>query len=74
MTHHKDNSGMVSRISTLLSEHRINIAFMKLYREEKGQKAIGIIETDETIELSVLTELMHLDGMINVNLIEKIYD
>lgn len=74
VTHHKDNSGMLAKISTLLSEHRINIAFMKLYREEKGQKAIGIIETDENIELSVLTELMHLDGMINVNLIEKIYD
>lgn len=74
ITHHKDNSGMLAKISTLLSEHRINIAFMKLYREEKGKKAIGIIETDENIDPSVLSELMTLDGMINVNLIEKVYD
>lgn len=74
ITHHKDHSGMLSKISTLLSEHRINIAFMKLYREEKGKKAIGIIETDENIDPSVLSELMTLDGMINVNLIEKVYD
>lgn len=74
ITHHKDHSGMLSKISTLLSEHRINIAFMKLYREEKGKKAIGIIETDENIDPSVLSELMTLDGMVNVNLIEKVYD
>jgi predicted regulator of amino acid metabolism with ACT domain len=47
---------------------------MKLFREEKGQKAIGIIETDETIPQEVLNELTHIDGMIHVNLIEKIYD
>ena len=74
VTNHKDSSGMLSKISTLLSEHRINIAFMKLFREEKGQKAIGIIETDETIPQEVLNELTHIDGMIHVNLIEKIYD
>lgn len=74
ITHHKDHSGMLSKISTLLSEHRINIAFMKLYREEKGKKAIGIIETDENIDPSVISELMTLDGMINVNLIEKVYN
>lgn len=74
VTHHKDNSGMLAKISTCLSEHRINIAYMKLYREEKGKIAIGIIETDEMIEEVVLNELTRLDGMINVNLIEKIYD
>lgn len=74
VTHHNDSSGMLAKISTLLSEHRINIAFMKLYREEKGKKAIGIIETDENIDKVVLQELMQIHGMINVNLIEKIYD
>ena len=74
VTNHKDSTGMLSKISTRLSEHRINIAFMKLYREEKGHKAIGIIETDETIPKEVLSELMQLEGIIHVNLIEKIYD
>jgi len=74
VTHHKDSTGMLSKISTILSEHRINIAFMKLYREVKGQLAIGIIETDERIEDIVIEELMKVSGMINVNLIEKVYD
>ena len=74
VTHHKDSTGMLSKISTILSEHRINIAFMKLYREEKGQMAIGIIETDERIEGIVIEALMKVSGMVNVNLIEKVYD
>lgn len=74
VTHHKDSSGMLSRITTILSENRINIAFMKLYREEKGIKAIGIIETDEDIDQSVIDELIRMDGMIYVNVINKIYE
>lgn len=65
---------MLARIATVLSESRINIAFMKLYREEKGLKAIGIIETDENIEQQVINELLRLDGMLYVNVIGKIYE
>ncbi len=74
VTHHKDNSGMLARIATILSENRINIAFMKMFREEKGQKAIGIIETDETIDKCVEDELLRLNGMLYVNVIGKIYE
>lgn len=74
VTHHKDSSGMLARIATVLSENRINIAFMKLYREEKGLKAIGIIEADENIEQQVIDELLRLDGMLYVNVIGKIYE
>ncbi|MBF4692964.1 L-serine ammonia-lyase, iron-sulfur-dependent subunit beta [Fusibacter ferrireducens] len=74
VTHHKDSSGMLAKISTILSQNRINIAFMKLYREEKGQKAIGIIEADERIPKNVVDELTQIDGMISVNVIQKIYE
>lgn len=74
VTHHKDSSGMLSRITTILSENRINIAFMKLYREEKGIKAIGIIETDEDIDQSVIDDLIRMEGMLYVNVINKIYE
>lgn len=74
VTHQKDHSGMLARISTILSENRINIANMKVYREEKGSKAISIIETDEDIEQSVIDELLKADGILYVNVIEKIYE
>ncbi|MBM7562562.1 L-serine dehydratase [Fusibacter tunisiensis] len=74
VTHHKDSAGMLTRITTILSENRINIAFMKLYREEKGIKAIGIIETDEDIDQSIIDELIRMDGMLYVTVINKIYE
>lgn len=73
VTHHRDSTGMLARIASVLSENRINIANMKLYREEKGKKAIGIIEADEVVAQNTMDELLRLDGMINVTLIEKIY-
>ncbi|MGX8796831.1 L-serine ammonia-lyase, iron-sulfur-dependent subunit beta [Fusibacter sp. JL298sf-3] len=74
VTHHRDSSGMLSRISTILSENRINIAFMKVYREEKGIKALSIIETDEEIAQNVIDELLKVDGIRYVNVIQKVYD
>lgn len=74
VTHHRDSAGMLASISTILSENRINIAFMKLYREERGRKAIGIIEADEKIPKNVVNELLEIDGMLSVNVIQKIYE
>lgn len=74
VTHQRDSSGMLSRISTILSENRINIAFMKVYREERGVKAISIIETDEDIDQTVIDELLNVDGILYVNVISKIYE
>jgi len=72
--HHIDNYGMISKISTKLSENRINIANMKLYREEKGKKAIAIIETDELIDIEILLGLQKIDGTTYVNAIDKLYE
>lgn len=74
VTHHKDHSGMLARVSTILAENRINIANMKVYREEKGIKAISIIETDEDIEQRVIDEFIKIDGILYVNVISKIYE
>ncbi len=40
---------MVAAITRALAENHINIAFMRLYRESRGQMAYSIIEADETI-------------------------
>jgi len=74
ITHHLDSPGMLAKISTVISNHQINIANMKLYREVRGEKAIGIIEIDEAIDTSAITELQSIPGVNYVNLIEKVYD
>ena len=54
---HKDRPGVVAYITKALSEHNINIAFMKLYRESKGNKAYSSIESDEKIPADIKAEL-----------------
>jgi L-serine dehydratase, iron-sulfur-dependent, beta subunit len=45
----QDTFGVVAYITNCLSEYEINIAFMRLYRESKGENAYTIIETDSDI-------------------------
>lgn len=45
----QDTFGVVAYITSCLSEYQINIAFMRLYRESKGEAAYTIIETDNDI-------------------------
>lgn len=45
----RDTFGVVAYITSCLSEYEINIAFMRLYRESKGEAAYTIIETDNDI-------------------------
>lgn len=48
-----DKPGVVAHITRILSEEGVNIAFMRLFREEKGAKAFTIVESDEKIPAGV---------------------
>jgi len=54
---HQDAKGVVAHITSILSECGVNIAFMKLFREEKGGIACTIVESDEKISAIVLEEI-----------------
>lgn len=43
---HYDQPGVVAHITKCLSDRNVNIAFMKLFREAKGQTAYSIVESD----------------------------
>ena len=42
----QDKPGVIAHIANCLSEKNVNIAYMKLYREEKGSIAYSIVESD----------------------------
>lgn len=44
-----DRPGVVAHITKVLSEAGVNIAFMRLFREEKGAAAYTVVESDEKI-------------------------
>lgn len=43
----KDKPGVVAHITKCLSDRGINIAFMKLFREARGETAYSIVESDD---------------------------
>ena len=52
-----DRPGGVAHITKILSEEKVNIAFMRLFREEKGAAAFTIVESDEKIPVEVLDKI-----------------
>lgn len=46
ITEHQDKPGVVAHITRVLSDWNVNIAFMRLYREGKNDRAYCIVESD----------------------------
>lgn len=66
----KDTPGVAAHITKVLSENHINIAFMRIYREAKGEFAYTIIETDEKVSQEVVTQLENNSFIKSAMLIE----
>ncbi len=54
---HQDKPGVVAHITRVLSEHGVNIAFMRLFREGKGDTAYSIIESDGLLPDGIAPQL-----------------
>ncbi len=54
----RDRPGVVAHITNYLSENDINVAFMRLFRESKGETAYTIVESDDRIPEGAAQELM----------------
>ena len=71
ITVHQDKPGMIANLSKELSSENINIAFMKVYREIKGENAIMVLETDEKISKQSLEHLKQVEGVFKTTYIPK---
>lgn len=54
---HKDHPGVISKITNVFGKQHLNIAFLRVYREQKGGDAYMIIESDEKITASAVEEI-----------------
>lgn len=52
-----DKPGVVAHITQCLSNHNVNIAFMRMFREDKGAAAYTVVESDELIPERILQEM-----------------
>lgn len=67
---HKDCIGMAAHITSCLSEGQVNIAFMKLFREARGDKAYSIVEFDGVLPDTILQKIREKKDVANVMLIQ----
>lgn len=65
-----DKPGVVAHITMCLSQVNANIAFMRLFREEKGARAYTIVESDEQIPEEVLTHIRKNPNVEDLMLIQ----
>lgn len=54
---YQDTKGMISKLSALLAQRGLNIAFMSVFRESKGKKAYAVFEVDEKFDITIREEI-----------------
>lgn len=63
---HTDKSGIITKVTYILSKYDINIAFMKVYRRSKGKEAFMILELDGRICKDIIKKIEDIEEVNNV--------
>lgn len=66
-----DKPGVLAHICSVLEEKKVNIAFMRVYREDKGSRAYSVIEIDGSVESDVIETLRKLPNICSVKYLAK---
>jgi len=65
----RDVPGVAAHITQCIASEGINVAFMRIYREDKGDFAYTIIEADEEISTSAVDKIKAKPDMIQTALV-----
>lgn len=66
IVHNLDTPGHVAAVTGCLSAREINIATMQLYRSTAGGYAVMVLECDQPLPESLVTEIRALPGIVKV--------
>lgn len=66
ITLHEDRPGVIALVTNILSQERVNIAQMKVFRQDKGQLACMVLETDQPVSDQDLAALVALPMLKSV--------
>ena len=64
-----DKQGVAAHITKCLSDCGVNIAFMRIFREEKGARAYTVVESDEKIPKTVTEGIKENPHIMEVTLL-----
>jgi L-serine dehydratase len=72
ITKHIDKSGAIAKITSILYEYDINIAFMRVYRHIKGEVARLVVEIDGEFNMDVIKDVRALDIVKQAQFIDSL--
>jgi D-3-phosphoglycerate dehydrogenase / 2-oxoglutarate reductase len=64
-----DVPGVIGRIGTMLGQYGVNIGGMQLGRQERGGRAIAVVNVDDTIPGPVLEEIRRIPNIVFAKLV-----
>lgn len=67
----RDKPGVVAHITKCLSDYGVNIAFMRLFREAKGDVAYTIVESDDRLPTNIVDNLKRNQYIQDVMVIQS---
>lgn len=71
---HRDVPGVVSKVTSILYFEGINIAFMQVFRDQKGKEANMVFEVDHKVNEDIITkirEVHSINRVISINPIKE---
>ncbi|MCR1900235.1 L-serine ammonia-lyase, iron-sulfur-dependent subunit beta [Irregularibacter muris] len=72
ITKHIDKPGVIARVTTILADYQVNVAFMKVYRQSKGKIASMIVETDEGMPGEIINNINQIPDIKNAVIINPV--
>lgn len=73
ISQHHDEPGIVAHVSSILAEHGINIAFLKVFRQVRAGEASMVIETDQQVGQEIINQLEGLAGIERILFVDIDY-
>ncbi len=67
----RDNPGVVAGITSVLSSWDVNIAYLRVFREEKGGLAYTIVESDEEISVKAVDVIKKNPAIQDIMLVKR---
>lgn len=64
-----DEKGVLAHIATVISNHNVNIATTRVYREHRGERAYTIIETDQILSSELRKQVREHPAVKEVRII-----
>lgn len=70
LINHIDKTGIVHKVSGILSNNNVNIAYLRVFRDRKGDKASMVFELDDIVDEKMINDIRNIKNIENCVFIE----